>query len=194
MRVVAGEFKGRKIHAPTGHDTRPTSDRVREALFSALVARLGTDLSGASVLDAFAGSGALGIEALSRGARRATFVERDRRALTALRRTVEELEVCSRVRIVGSDVFRALRSGILDADAYSLLFLDPPYRINKAEVTALVCELGARGLLVQDAIVVWEHGRGEPIELPEACELDATKRYGSTEVDIVIWRGEGGQG
>ncbi len=194
MRVVAGELKGRKIHAPAGSATRPTADRVREALFSALTARLGNDLSDEVVLDAFAGSGALGIEALSRGARTATFVERDARARDALRRSIAELGLTDRARVLATDVFAAARSGRIGPDAISLLFLDPPYRINKAEVTALVRDLGAQGLLVEGATIVWEHGVDAPIEWPDECTVDSTKRYGSTAVDIARWRGEGGQG
>ncbi len=194
MRVIAGEFKGRTIHAPSSTVTRPTADRVREALFSALTSRLGSDLSDVSVLDAFAGSGALGIEALSRGARMATFVERDRRALTALRRTISDLGLGRQAKVLDADVFTAVHSGHIGVDQYSLLFLDPPYRINKAKVTALVRDLGERGLLEDDALLVWEHTAGDAIEWPEACESDSTRRYGSTEVDIARWRGEGGRG
>ena len=192
MRVIAGDLKGRRIHAPGHTHTRPTSDRVREALFSSLTARLGTDLGGAQVLDAFAGTGALGIEALSRGASSATFVESDRAALAALRRSIETLGLESRARIVANDVFRVAHTGRIGDGPYSLLFLDPPYRINKSEVTALVVELGERGVLASDSIVVWEYGAGDPPEWPPGFEVVHTRRYGSTAVDVAMMSaGEG---
>ena len=97
MRIVAGEFKGRSIVAPKGRSTRPTSDRVREGLFSALTSRLGADLGCGAVLDAFAGSGALGLEALSRGASTATFVDKSTSAVRVIRANVETLGVSDRV-------------------------------------------------------------------------------------------------
>ena len=117
MRVVAGEFKGRRLHAPRGAGTRPTADRVREALFSIL-----GDVSGARVLDLYAGSGALGIEALSRGAESALFVERDRRALAALRRNLDAVGADAEVRSQDALRFMAHPEGVFD-----LVFCDPPY-------------------------------------------------------------------
>ncbi len=193
MRVIAGSLKGRRIHPPAHDRTRPTSDRVREALFSSIVSRTGTNLGGGRVLDAFAGSGALGIEALSRGARSATFIEHDRAAVAALRRSVLELELASRVQIVHADVFKALRSGRLDGEPYALLFLDPPYRINKAEVTALIGDLASRGALAPDALIVWEFGVGVPAEWPSGCVVDSSKRYGDTIVEIARWSEEEGE-
>ncbi|MDZ4064974.1 MAG: RsmD family RNA methyltransferase, partial [Coriobacteriia bacterium] len=112
MRIVAGELRGRRISAPSGVETRPTSDRVREALFSSLTARLGT-FDRACVLDAFAGSGALGLEALSRGASAATFAESARPALLALDANIRSLGIADRSRIVRGDVFTRARRGAL---------------------------------------------------------------------------------
>ena len=117
VRIVAGEFKGRRLHAPRGAATRPTADRVREALFSIL-----GDVSGARVLDLYAGSGALGIEALSRGAESALFVERDRRALAALRRNLDAVGADAEVRNQDALRFIAHPEGVFD-----LVFCDPPY-------------------------------------------------------------------
>src|SRR5438445_6041525 len=123
MRVIAGRLGGRRLKAPRGRATRPTSDRVREAIFAMLA-----DVEGARVLDLFAGTGALGIEALSRGAAHAVFVERDARALAALRENLAALELgpdAAEVRRV--EALAALRSARSAKETYDLLFIDPPY-------------------------------------------------------------------
>src|SRR5436309_4205711 len=121
MRIVAGEWGGRTLRAPPGGRTRPTADRVREALFSIL-----GPIDGLRVLDLFAGSGALGIEALSRGAAQATFVERARPALTALRANLEALEISAEVHAGDARAF--LRNAAQAGRTYDLVFVDPPYR------------------------------------------------------------------
>ena len=122
MRIVAGTFRSRRLVAPTGHDTRPTSDRAREALFAMLA-----EVGDARVLDCFAGSGALGLEALSRGAATCTFVERDRTALTALRANVAALDVANRCTVRAIDVRRLLRADAAAGRQYDLFLIDPPY-------------------------------------------------------------------
>lgn len=122
MRVIAGSLRGRRFAAPEGTVTRPTSDRVRESMFSAVGSRV--DLVDAVVVDLFAGSGALGIEALSRGAAHATFVERDRGALRALRRNLDELGIADRSTVVASD---AVVWGRTHGGHADVLFADPPY-------------------------------------------------------------------
>jgi 16S rRNA (guanine966-N2)-methyltransferase len=121
MRIIAGEYKGRRLVAPPGTATRPTSDRVREALFSILGARV----EDADVLDLFAGSGALGIEALSRGAQKATFVDNAPAALTTIRRNLEGVQGATVVR---RDARAFLRDARENGRQYDLVFLDPPYR------------------------------------------------------------------
>ena len=181
---------GRRLATPAHSKTRPTSDRVREAIFSGLTARLGTRLGDARVLDAFAGSGALGLEALSRGASHATFCEIDRLALSALRRNITELGVTEQTSVLAVDVFRIARTGYLGDTPFALLFLDPPYRINKAEVTALIVKLSARGLLAPEALIVWERATGEQVAWPAGCVLEQENRYGSTTTEIARWIGE----
>ncbi|HVW16782.1 MAG TPA: 16S rRNA (guanine(966)-N(2))-methyltransferase RsmD [Solirubrobacteraceae bacterium] len=168
MRVVAGTLGGRRLIAPAGSATRPTSDRVREALFSVL-----GDVTGAAVLDLFAGSGALGIEALSRGAARATFVERAPAALRALRANLDALGLEADVRRV--DALRYVREA---DDAYDLVFLDPPYR----DATRLGAQLHLRPVLAPGARVVAESDRRAPlaIDLPLTFE----RRYGDTLIRI----------
>lgn len=180
MRIVAGRWGGRRIVAPKGEGasavTRPTSDRVREAVFSAL-----GDVGGMRVLDLFAGSGALGLEALSRGAAHAVLVERDRRALAALRANVEALGASrDEVEIVPRDARIALRTARERGDEYSLVFLDPPYR--QAPALGAELEEGLKGLLAPGARVVCETDRRAPLELDLPCTLD--RRYGDTRIRI----------
>jgi 16S rRNA (guanine966-N2)-methyltransferase len=189
MRVVAGSLRGRALKAPAGTATRPTSDRVREAVFSRIESLAPEAIAGSRVLDAFAGSGALGIEALSRGAAGATFVERDRAALAALRANLTALGVERTAHVLAADVVRAAASGLLPGAPFALLFIDPPYRIDKSEVRALIDVLALTGALTDGALVIWEHATGDAIEWPERFEPHDPRRYGSTEVDMAIFRG-----
>jgi 16S rRNA (guanine966-N2)-methyltransferase len=174
MRVIAGRYKGRRLHAPPGQGTRPTSDRVREALFSILGARV----QGARVLDLFAGSGALAIEALSRGALEADLVEREPRALEALRRNAQGVEGA---QVVRGEARAYLRSASQNGRQYDLVFLDPPYR----HAPALGRELAATlvGVLAPDATVVSESDRRAPLDLPPLTVHDE-RRYGDTLIRL----------
>ena len=171
MRVIAGELGGRRLVTARGGTTRPTAARVREALFSML-----GGLEGAVVLDLFAGSGALGIEALSRGAARATFVERAPSALLALRANLSALELGERARVVAGDALAALRTG----DKYDLVFLDPPYATAAALAEALSSALP--GALRPGARVVSESDRRAPLTLELALRTE--RRYGDTMIRI----------
>ena len=168
MRIVAGSARGRRIEAPPGFDTRPTTDRVREALFNALGSMGAVD--GATVLDLFAGSGALGLEALSRSAAHVTFVESDRRAAQVVRRNVEHLGFDGRADVVVGDALAHLAR----ADPVDLALCDPPYSFDRWDDL-----LGA----VRAGVVVVESDR--PIQPPAPWRLDRSKRYGSTFVTIV---------
>ncbi|MGE0880366.1 MAG: 16S rRNA (guanine(966)-N(2))-methyltransferase RsmD [Acidimicrobiia bacterium] len=164
MRVVAGEARGRRLVAPPGTATRPTSDRVREAIFNALTSL--DVLDGALVLDAFAGSGALGIEALSRGARHCVFVERDRSAAAVVRQNLEATGLADRAEVIVGDGDVAV-----GARAWDLVLLDPPYAFEAW--MPLLDRVG-------DAHVVIESDR-EP-ELPAAWRIIRVKRYSGTVV------------
>lgn len=192
MRIVAGRFRGRRIEAPRGDTTRPTTDRVREALFSAIASQLGPDLGAGAVLDAFAGTGALGLEALSRGASSVTFVERDRLALSALRSNVAALRVEPDTRVVAGDALSLAQRGALPGGPFSLILLDPPYRLAVTETAGLLRDLAARELLEPGAIVVWEHDAGVECAWPEGFSEVTCKRYGTTAVDIASYGGESG--
>jgi 16S rRNA (guanine966-N2)-methyltransferase len=161
--------------APRGSSTRPTSDRVREALFSILGA---SSVEGARVLDLFAGSGALGIEALSRGAHEVSFVDSASAAIAALRRNLDALGVQAEVR--RQDALAYLRSASRDARQYDLVFLDPPYRHASALGPELSAAVGA--VLAPGARVVAESDRRAPLEL-DLTLLDE-RRYGDTLIRI----------
>ncbi len=164
MRVVAGEFGGRRLVGPAGTSTRPTTDRVREAIFNSLAS--GGLIEGALVADLFAGSGAVGIEALSRGAEYCTFVERDRIALRALDQNLDALGLRERSRVITADVMAVASS--IDAD---IVFADPPYGFD--EWPALLALVGAH-------VVIAESGR--EIDAVDGWEQRRSKRYGRTTV------------
>ncbi len=176
MRVIAGRFGGRRLSAPRGARTRPTSDRVREALFSVL-----GDLEGTRVLDLFAGSGALGIEALSRGAAQATFVDSAPVALRALRDNLTALEIgAEAAEVRRADARGFLRSARNTGREYDLVFLDPPYRRAAALATELDRDLPA--VLSPGARVAVETGRQAPLGL--SLPLLDERRYGDTLIRI----------
>jgi 16S rRNA (guanine966-N2)-methyltransferase len=174
VRVVAGLYRGRRLVAPPGDATRPTSDRVREALFSVL----GPSIQGARVLDLFAGSGALGIEALSRGAAAAVFVDRAPAAIKAVRANLDALGIEADVRRL--EARAALRTASARSEAYDLVFLDPPYR-RAAELGRELSE-ALPAVLAPGARVVSESDRRAPLEL--ALALTDERRYGDTVIRI----------
>jgi 16S rRNA (guanine966-N2)-methyltransferase len=170
MRVVAGEFKGRQLRAPRGVRTRPTADRVREALFSIL-----GDVSGARVLDLFAGSGALGIEALSRGAASVTFVEKDPRAVAVIRRNLEAVGASGEISRRDALGFLAASEG-----TYDLVLVDPPYDSAARIAGPLAERLPA--VLADGARVVTESDKRQPLELP--LPLLRERIYGDTRIAV----------
>jgi 16S rRNA (guanine966-N2)-methyltransferase len=179
-RIISGAFGGRQIAVPAGAGTRPTSDRVREALFGRLDHQ--DVLSGARVLDLYAGSGALGLEALSRGARGATFVESDRAALEALRRNVSALASdAGAASVLAQPVQRALLGG---ADApYDLVLADPPYSLSEADLADVLALLPRHGWLGPASLVVVERSSRSPEpRWPAELESVDERRYGETRV------------
>jgi 16S rRNA (guanine966-N2)-methyltransferase len=177
-RIIAGRAGGRRIAVPPS-GTRPTSDRVREALFSALTADPGLD--GSAVLDLCAGSGALGLEALSRGAAYALFVESDRRAAGVLRRNVAELG------LPGATVRPGTAAAVLGGPAdraYDVVLVDPPYATPDAEVAGWLAAASRNGWLAGDAVVVVERGRGAAFPWPAPIVAVRERRYGDTVLHI----------
>ncbi|HEY5387129.1 MAG TPA: 16S rRNA (guanine(966)-N(2))-methyltransferase RsmD [Thermoleophilia bacterium] len=198
MRVVAGEWRGRPLVAPAGRGTRPTSDKVREAIFAVLaalpqvctggeVAPAAGPLAGHAVLDLFAGSGALGIEALSRGAASCAFVENDRMALRAVRANLERLGVTTggpppHARVLAADARRALQADARHGARYTLVFADPPYDRYAEVRSALVRLLGP--VLAPHAVLVVETAAGTAAGLPWTMVRE--KRYGDTRVTFLV--------
>ena len=169
MRIVSGSRKGHTIYAPKGRDTRPTSDRAREAAFNLIGA-----LDGESVLDLYAGSGAMGLEALSRGAGRAVFVESDRDACRTIERNLEKLRLTG-ARVACSDVLAFLAS---ERQRYDLVLVDPPYELRDHARLARYLP----GVLADDGLIVFETTAKVEPELPLA--LRTSRRYGSARLTL----------
>jgi len=178
MRIVTGRFGGRRLVAPRGTTTRPTSDRVREALFSSL-----GSIEDARVLDLYAGTGALSLEAISRGARDATCVERERAALTALAENVATLGVAALVKVVSMPLERAL-ARLSSLGPFDLVFADPPYA-DVDQATDALSSLASKGVFSVDATIVLEHGSRDT---PVIRGLDEPRRriYGSTALSFFV--------
>ena len=173
MRIIAGEWRGRPLIAPPGLATRPTADRVRETLFSMLLSRIGS-FDGLRVADLFAGSGALGFEALSRGAAAATFVEGDAKALAAIRANAERLAALDRIELVGGSALALPR-----ARPFDLVFADPPYAPGSGS-TAVDAVLAA-GWLAPSGWLSVETGRGDRVE-PRGLSLEAERDVGRAKL------------
>jgi len=178
MRIISGFAGGRRLRAPAGNKTRPTSDRVREALFSIL----GPPPAACLVLDLFAGSGGLGLEALSRGAKQATFVDRDKEAQKALRQNIADLGVATTSNVVQGDSLRILARLEREQRVFHWIFIDPPYASNLA--TSTLDAIGASTLLrpaEDEGVVIVEHDkRSEPAEAYGCLIKTQTRRYGDT--------------
>ncbi|MBF6348935.1 16S rRNA (guanine(966)-N(2))-methyltransferase RsmD [Nocardia flavorosea] len=183
-RIVAGTAGGRRLRVPPA-GTRPTSDRVREALFSSIEARM--DLDGVRVLDLYAGSGALGLEALSRGAGAALLVESDRRAAGVLRGNIADLGLTAAQVRVGAVAQVLAQPGAGDFD---LVFADPPYDLPTPAVEADIGALAAHGWLAEDALLLVERSvRSAEIAWPSGFAARAPKRYGETRIESAVYVG-----
>jgi 16S rRNA (guanine966-N2)-methyltransferase len=186
-RIIAGAHGGRRLTAPPGAQTRPTSDRVREAFFSALETMV--DLDGARFADLYAGSGAVGLEALSRGASFALLVESDARAARVIRDNIVALRAGPMARLVTGKVSQVLALPP-DGGPFDVVFADPPYAVPDDEVAELQRALLDNGWLADDAVVVFERStrtavRGEPLSWVDGITADRSRRYGET----TLWYG-----
>jgi 16S rRNA (guanine966-N2)-methyltransferase len=176
VRIIAGSHKGARIFAPKGHDTRPTGDRVREAAFNLLGPGAAED---ATVLDLFAGSGAMGLEALSRGASHATFVESDREACRTINRNLDKLGL-ENATVLCQDALTALRNDSRTGTRYDLVLLDPPYRRFSSLQNALIEHLP--NIVALGGTLLVETAAAEEPELPLAKRT--TRRYGSARLTL----------
>lgn len=187
MRVVGGKWGGMPLESPEGRGvTRPTTDRNREAMASMILSARGLDLEGASVLDAFAGSGAMGIELLSRGAERCTFIDQDTRAAARVRRNLAKVgadkAACSVLR---GDACQLAERGRIAGAPFDVVFLDPPYALSAGVVSAMLKHLVAQGALRSGATVVYERSAQAPgLDVPGLIPM-RTKRYGIACVDLL---------
>jgi 16S rRNA (guanine966-N2)-methyltransferase len=184
MRIVAGSLRGRPLVAPRGHSTRPTADRTRQAIFNVIEhAAWAPDLEAARVIDVFAGSGALGIEALSRGATACLFVEHDAAALAAVGANIERLGLTDRSRTLRRDAGRLGPRTERDGVPFDIAFLDPPYGAGLVETT--LERLREGGWLARGALVVVERGEGEPAVAPAGYALLDERVWGAARVSFL---------
>jgi 16S rRNA (guanine966-N2)-methyltransferase len=183
-RVIAGEAGGRRLAVPDGRGTRPTSDRAREGLFATIVSLTGS-LDGARVLDLYAGSGAVGLEALSRGAEHVLLVESEPRAVRVIRDNIEAIGLAG-AEVLTDRVERVLARGPASTEKYDVVFADPPYALAGDEVSAMLQNLNDRGWLAPGALVIVERAtRSGPVSWPAGLRADRARRYG----EATFWYG-----
>lgn len=196
MRIIAGDWRGRKLAEPKGRETtRPTTDRVREACASMIDAALDDGIEGSRVLDAFAGSGAMGIEMLSRGAAHAAFFDLDRMAASLVKSNLQALSCpATRASVTTGDVLLAAQRGRVAGAPFDVVILDPPYAFPAQTVASLLENLAAHGMLCDGAIALYEHARTSAgVEAAGFIEL-RDKRYGSASVQLLRLRSEASEG
>jgi 16S rRNA (guanine966-N2)-methyltransferase len=195
-RVIAGEAGGRRLAVPDGRDTRPTSDRAREGLFATISSIVGP-LAGARVLDLYAGSGAVGLEALSRGAEHVLLVEHGARAARVIRQNIEAIGLPG-AAVIADRVERVLARGPAPAGGqdgpaqgrYDVVFADPPYALADAEVSRILILLAEQGWLAPGALVIVERAtRSGPVSWPDGFVPDRARRYG----EATFWYGHAGE-
>ncbi len=176
MRIIAGQFRGRPLQAPAGLATRPTADRVRESLFSMLASRVGS-FEGLRVADLYAGSGALGFEALSRGAEHATFVDTDRGASAAIKANGHKLGITDRIRILGASALSLPRT-----DAFDLILADPPYETGSG--SAVVKSVDEASWLAAGGWLAVETERGDSVD-PLGLSLEVERDIGRARITLL---------
>ena len=180
MRIVGGKNRGRNITAPRGKDTRPTSDQARESIFNILAhADYAPDIDGAIVIDIFAGSGALGLEACSRGAAFCLFVETEPKARAAIRENVDNMELAGMTRLHRRDATKLRIAASNLRGPFTHIFLDPPY--NKKLVRPVLRKLGEQGLIAERAVIIYEMGKDEEPNL-RGYEIHDTRIWGAAKV------------
>lgn len=181
MRIIAGEARGRKLFAPAGEDTRPTADRIRESLFNII----GSRIRDANVLDLFGGTGAMALEALSRGAAHAVIVDSAKPAIQAIERNAQSVlkeAVAERARVLQADYRSAI--GSLNGERFDYVFLDPPYRMADAYADAAL-RLKRAGALAEGCTLLFERATEQTVPIPEGFVMFDTRRYGITTVEFI---------
>ena len=179
MRIIGGTARGRALVAPAGDKTRPTQDYVRESLFNIIR----WDLADARVLDLFAGTGALSLEALSRGAKEAVLIDMDRAACAAIKKNMETSRLGAQCRMISRDYKQAMDALAREGQRFDVVFIDPPYRMeNTGEMCAALYD---KGLLADAFLILVEHRRGMAPLLDERFEAFDLRKYGDTEITFV---------
>ena len=176
LRITGGRLVRRRLKAPEGRSTRPTADRVKEALFNIL----GQDLDGARVLDLYAGSGALGLEAVSRGAAECLFVERSARAVALIRENISSLGLADQCRLIKGDAAKLMQE-LAGQGPFDLVLADPPY--EQGHVAIIIDQAG--GLLSAHGCMVIEHSPHERLNVPKNLDLFDHRAYGQTELSFI---------
>ncbi len=183
MRIISGRFGSRRIVAPKGLDTRPTLDRTRESLFNVLQG----GIADARVLDLFAGSGSLGLEALSRGASFCVFCDKNREAVKALYKNISSLDAEDMSRVMLMDYLKAIDQLTHENEYFHLMFLDPPYVLDGSMALE---KIASKELLRPDGLIVFERDAHAAYTLPQGMSLKRSKKYGRTVLDFIIWSTE----
>lgn len=183
MRIVAGKFRGKSLSSPSDDSIRPTSDRARESIFNILGSRLGPVLAGRRVLDLFAGTGALGLEALSRGADHVTFVETGAEGRGLIRDHIEDFGAAGVTKLLRRDATALGTPGTFGR--FDLIFLDPPYRQGLGEKA--LAELADKGWIAPGATIVWEEAADTEVTVPQGFTLDDERLYGAAAVRFLTF-------
>ncbi len=187
MRIVGGMWRGKAFDAPQGRSTRPTSDRMRESLASMILSAKDLDLDGCSVLDAFAGSGGVGLELLSRGASFCTFCEKDPKAAALVRKNCKALGAQPATwHVVTGDVHRLVGRAQCAGTPFDIVFLDPPYAMPVLEVASLLQELDRAHMLAPSCLVVYERSSDAASLEAGGFSVVRSKRHGTTCVDMLV--------
>ena len=182
MRIIAGTLKGKKLLAPEGSDTRPTADRAREALFNIITHNyLNHNFKQTTVLDIFAGSGALGLEALSRGALTASFVENNPKTISFLKQNIQNCRFENQSKVINQD---AVKFNCSQKQFFSLIFLDPPY--HKSLIIPTLNHLQTKKLLKKDALIIIETAKDEVLTLPDSYQEIEKRIYGITKFTFAV--------
>lgn len=181
MRIIAGTAKGRKLTSPKGFKVRPTSSRVKEALFNILKTRV----EGSKALDLFAGAGTLGIEALSRGARGVTFVDNKEASVRAIEKNLKNTDFAQKATVLKKPVMEAITKLKAKNRKYNLIFIDPPYKISLINLTAILGMVVDNQLLEPEGVIVLEHSRRVSVnETPKGLKLKLSRNYGDTTLSF----------
>lgn len=187
MRIVAGKFRGKQLSSPADDSIRPTSDRARESMFNILGSRLGPVLEGKRVLDLFAGTGALGFEALSRGAAHVTFVDTGAEARGLIRDHIQAFGAAGITKLLRRDATALGAPGTFGQ--FDLIFLDPPYGQGLGEKA--LAELAANGWIAPGATIVWEEAVNAEVTIPTGFDLEDTREYGAAAVRFLTFGATG---